>query len=387
MIPQSNASATTLAGGGAPSPPGSGSGGTTPSGDTETLESAHASGTRRRAPGPLLAPGRQILGTPYVVIRPLGRGGMGEVYEVEETGTGARCAIKLLAQDLKSRVDLAARMRREAALAARVDHPNVVRVLGEGQSEDGRPYLVMELLRGHDLREVLTRSGVLPVPRALALVAGVLDGLAAVHAAGIVHRDMKLENLHLGEGDAVKILDFGVAKGRRLPPATLPGTAIGTPRTMAPEQCAHREVDPRADLYAAGLALYELVAGRGPFDELRGQPEALRYAHCERTPPPPSTVAPQWIAPAVEAAILKALAKAPEHRFQSAAEMAATLRRLARRLAGSDPGSWVVRARLGPVLVLTLAVLVFVVGVVTGCALGPRVGGGHARPGWAAGGP
>jgi serine/threonine protein kinase len=205
----------------------------------------------------------------------------------------------------------------------------VVRLLDFGQTGDHRPYLVMELLEGYDLSELVARDGPMPVSKALVMIAEALDGLAAIHAAGIVHRDVKLENLFRCDDGTIKVVDFGVAKARWAAGSpTVPGVSLGTPRTMAPEQCALRGVDPRADVYAAGLALYELCVGRGPFDDLRDQPQALRFAHCARRPPPPSAIAPQPIPAAVEAAILRALAKSPDDRFQSAEEMAAALRRL-----------------------------------------------------------
>jgi serine/threonine protein kinase len=184
----------------------------------------------------------------------------------------------------------------------------------------------MELLTGRDLRGELRRLGVLSVPAALDLVAQALDGLEVVHRAGVIHRDLKLENLFLCADGSLKVLDFGIAERVG---SSAPGRGVvGTARCMAPEQHASGVVDARTDIYAMGLVLYELVAGRGPFDELRGRDHAMRYAHCERRPPPPSTFAPQEVPTSVEEVILKAIAKRPEQRFQSAAEMAAVLRDL-----------------------------------------------------------
>jgi serine/threonine protein kinase len=280
-----------------------------------------------------LAFGEQLAGTPYFALRRLGRGGMGDVYEVAEGSlAGPRYALKLLHARLGDRRELALRVQHEALVAARVDHPNVVRVFALGEAADGRPYLVMERLRGRDLRAVLARTGALPVARALDLAAQALDGLAAAHAVGVVHRDVKLENLFLGDDGTLKVLDFGIATlphGEASRPR--PFALVGTLLSMAPEQFVHADVDARADVYAAGLALYELVTGRGPFDELRGSPQALQFAHCERAPPAPSRLARRPIAADVEAAILRALAKAPGDRFPSARAMADTLRRLGAR--------------------------------------------------------
>lgn len=324
-------------------------------------------------PRPLSA-GDLVVGTPFLVLRRLGEGGMGEVYEVERGAGGPLCALKLLHPRHRGRADLAARMEREGRVLQRFDHPNLVRVLEAGELDDGRPYLAMERLRGRDLRQALAIAGALPATRALGIVAQALDGLAAAHAAGLVHRDIKLENLFLCEDGTVKVLDFGLAKAPLVEPAlTLPGVCFGTPRTMAPEQCALETVDLRADLYAMGLVLFELCAGRGPFDELAGLPDAMRFAHCRRTPPPPSCFTRNPLDPAIEALILRAMAKAPDDRFQSAAEMAQSIRALlagapipAFRTGRSRPRS---RRALVPALLVGLAVMLFALGVAAGRAL------------------
>jgi eukaryotic-like serine/threonine-protein kinase len=231
-----------------------------------------------------------------------------------------------------SRPGLAARIASEGRLLALVRHENLVDVLDLGLlSSDGRPYLVLELLEGHDLRAERDRMGVLSVPAALGVAAQILRGLAAIHHNGIVHRDIKLENLFLcGDGRA-KILDLGAAEpvsGREREGAR--GASLATPRTMAPEQFAGKPVDGRADLYALGLVLYELVAGRGPFDDARGV-EAVRSAHLFRTPEPPSRFAPQAIPEELDALILRALEKEPDDRFASAEAMAIEIEALSAR--------------------------------------------------------
>ena len=319
-----------------------------------------------------LAPGHRIAGTPYVALRRLGRGGMGDVYEVAEGSRGGpRYALKLLHSALCRRSDIALRFQQEATVAARVDHPSVVRVFALGETADGRPYLLMELLRGRDLRAELDHQGPLPVARALDLVAQALDGLAAAHAAGVVHRDVKLENLFLTEDGTLKVLDFGIAKITAEEASfTLPGAVVGTLRSMAPEQFTQAAVDPRADVYAAGLALYELITGRGPFDELRGLPLALQFAHCERTPPAPSRLTGHPIPAGVEAAILRALSKSPADRFQSARAMADVLRGLTSR----GPVVGALHPSRRPMRALIPAVLAAMF------ALGVAVGRAHAEP-------
>ena len=276
-----------------------------------------------------IACGEEIRGTPYVALRLIGQGGMGEVYEAEHRHLRRTCVLKVLHRCHRGRADLAARMRDEARSLAMLRHPNLVDVFDLGTTPDGRPFFVMELLRGRDLRAELLTRRVMEVRTALALIAQALEGLQFVHSAGIVHRDVKLENLFLCEDGALKLLDFGIAKVMGSAVGhTERGVAVGTPRSMAPEQCVLGQVDARADIYAAGLALFELIAGEGPFDELRGNAEALRFAHCARTPPPPSQLAPQPIDAAVDAVVLRAIAKSPADRFQSAREMSAALRAL-----------------------------------------------------------
>jgi eukaryotic-like serine/threonine-protein kinase len=275
-----------------------------------------------------------FFGTPYVAVKRLGEGGMGEVYEVEHLELGRRFAAKVLHHRHRYRIDLASRLREEARALGQIRHRNLVDVVHLAETTDERPYFVAELLRGRDLRCELARARVMAVPVALRLMAQALDGLAAAHAAGLVHCDVKAENLFLCDDGTLKVIDFGIAGLVRSSTPAAGSGVVGTTRTMAPEQWSGERIDPRTDLYAAGLVLFELVTGRGPFDELRGQPHALRYAHAERLPPRPSQVGPQAVPAAVEEAILRALAKAPRDRFQSAAEMARTLRALAN--AGSD---------------------------------------------------
>src|SRR5262249_353361 len=160
--------------------------------------------------------------------------------EAEHDDLGKHVALKILHRYHRGRTDLAERMRSEARSLAVLRHPNLVDVFDMGMTRDGRPYFAMELLRGRDLRAELSRFGVISVPTALGLVIQLLDGLSAAHAAAIVHRDIKLENLFLCDDGAVKILDFGVAKvAREGGFVTQHGRSVGTPRSMAPEQCRH----------------------------------------------------------------------------------------------------------------------------------------------------
>ncbi|MDI1481844.1 serine/threonine-protein kinase [Polyangium sp. y55x31] len=270
--------------------------------------------------------GERAPGTPWIIVRPLGKGGVGEVFEVEHALLGRRAALKALLPANAERRGLAERIADEGRILARVRHDNLVEVLDLGLlTDDGRPYLVLELLEGRDLRAELGRIGVLSVPTTLAIASQILRGLGALHRAGFVHRDLKLENLFLCDDGRAKILDLGAAEpaaGSEGPGAR--GASLGTPRTMAPEQFEGKPVDGRTDLYALGLVLYELVAGRGPFDDIKDL-DALRFAHLDRIPAPPSWFSPQPIPAALDAWILRALEKDPDDRFASAEAMAAEI--------------------------------------------------------------
>jgi serine/threonine-protein kinase len=290
-----------------------------------------------------------LAGTPYRALRLLGRGGMGEVFDAEHRALNKRVVVKLLHAQLAADPRFADRLRVEAQALAAVSSPHVVSVSDLGQTPAGRPYLVMERLEGHTLREELQSRGVIPVAEALDIVRQVLAALAAVHRLGIVHRDVKADNVFLcgptnGGTRIVKVLDFGIAKlvPSDASPSPVPaaqyateeGVLVGSPRTVSPEQARFQPVDARTDVYATGLLLCTLVAGRGPFDHARDMLELLN-AHVREVPAPPSRLAEQFVPPDVDRAVLKALAKRPEHRFHSAESFAEELARIASRLGDS----------------------------------------------------
>ncbi|WP_437279639.1 serine/threonine-protein kinase [Sorangium sp. So ce375] len=298
-------------------------------------------------------------GTPYRAVRVLGRGGMGEVVEAEHRALRKRVVVKLVRRALAHDPRFADRLQVEARALAAVSSPHVVSVLDLGQTSSGRPYFVMERLEGRTLGEELQRRGPLPVAEAIDLVRQVLAGLAAAHRVGLVHRDVKLDNVFLcapgaaapGGARVAKVLDFGVAKvldgalagaapgapsavdGPAYP--TDAGLLVGTPRTASPEQARCQPVDARADVYAVGLLMYTLVVGHGPFAHVEDALGVLR-AHVLEAPAPPSRVAGQRIPPALDRAVLKALAKRPEERFQSAEAFGEELGRIAAELAEED---------------------------------------------------
>jgi tRNA A-37 threonylcarbamoyl transferase component Bud32 len=229
--------------------------------------------------------GQLIGGTPYRVRGLIGSGGMGSVYEVEHEELGKRFVLKALRAQLVERSDLAARMKNEWRALGRLEHPNIVVVTDAGRTPEGVPYYVMERLDGETLSARLRRDGQLSLPLALRLATGILDGLAAAHAIGIVHRDIKPQNIFLPSGGGVKLLDFGVAKlkDQAAMVVTRKGVAIGTPKYMSPEQAEGKPVDGRADIYAVALVLFELLAGRGPFAHHK-DPNDLVLAHMAELP-------------------------------------------------------------------------------------------------------
>ncbi|MBN8617003.1 MAG: serine/threonine protein kinase, partial [Deltaproteobacteria bacterium] len=275
--------------------------------------------------GPALV-GRVIAGR-YRVTGILGEGGMGAVYIAEHLALGRKVAIKRLHPELTGDEKAVARFQREARAAAATGHEHIVEVLDLGYAEDGAPYLVMEYLRGTALAQMLKQEGRLPLARTANIIGQVLAALSAVHQREIVHRDLKPDNIFLtrrgGIADFVKVLDFGISKMKHEDgePTNLTrtGVTMGTPYYMSPEQARGiKKLDHRVDLYAVCVMLYECLTGRLP---LTGDNyHALLQQILRVEPLPPSTLAP-GIPPALDALILKGLAKDPMQRFSSAAEL------------------------------------------------------------------
>ena len=261
----------------------------------------------------------------------LGRGGMGDVLEVEDD-TGGRFALKAPIQDVGG-IDVTRRFAREANALRLLEHPNLVAAV-DVFTEAGRLYLVMEKVAGEPLSSALD-FGPLHPRRALVVIRQTLAGVGHAHAQGLIHRDLKPENLLLvdmGGWERVKVIDFGIVKLASDVAAafgaealTSTGVVFGTPRYMAPEQALGRLVDARADLYALGVILYELLAGRAPFEA--DDAIALLRMHAKAPPPPlrAATGDAPWCTPELVALVEGALAKAPDHRFPSAEAMTAAL--------------------------------------------------------------
>lgn len=288
---------------------------------------------------PALALLDPLAGTAYRTLAALGRGGMGDVVEAEHRALGKTVVVKMLQRDLVRRPDLVDRMRLEGQALARLEHENLVAVIDLQVTLEGRPFLVMERLRGRTLREELEARGALPAAEAMDIARQALAGLGAAHDAGLVHRDVTLANLFLceprpgGARRVVKVLDFGLAKvvssaGGRAPrplsTSTEDGVTMGTPRFFSPEQAAGSRVDARTDVYAMGIVLYTMVAGRGPFADLVAVDDLLA-AHRTLTPPKPSIHAPSPLPEGLDEVIERAMAKRPEDRFADAASFVRAL--------------------------------------------------------------
>jgi serine/threonine protein kinase len=257
----------------------------------------------------------QLLDGSYEVLRVIGEGGMGKVYEARHTRLHTkRFAVKLLHQELARQPDVVTRFQREAEAASVLTHPNVVGVYDVNTSADGRPYIVAELLQGEDLGSYLDRLGKLHTAEAVHIVRQVCHALGAAHAHGIVHRDVKPENVFLaGPTGTVKVLDFGISKVLETSDGlTKTGTVMGTPDYMAPEQARGDRVDSRADIYAVGAILYRALTGRKPFEG--NDAMAILTAVLTQEPVRPSTLEPK-IPLSLELVVQQTMAKMPNERF------------------------------------------------------------------------
>ena len=261
------------------------------------------------------------LGGRYRMGAPLAAGGMGEVWVARDPLLDRPVAVKVLGGALAGDGRAAERLRREARAAARLDHPNIARVLDLGE-HDGRPYLVMELLEGESLAGRIDRAGPMAPGEAARVVAAVADALQAAHRAGVVHRDVKPGNVFLTAEGEVKVLDFGIASAAGEADLTT-GDLLGTAAYLAPERALGRPATPAADIYSLGVVLYELLAGRRPFEG--GSDIELAMAHVNAHPEPLGLVAPS-APPFLVAACEQAMAKDPAARPRSPAAFARLLR-------------------------------------------------------------
>ncbi|MBX6366190.1 MAG: serine/threonine protein kinase, partial [Gemmatimonadetes bacterium] len=270
-----------------------------------------------------------VVGGRYRVHRRLGAGGMGTVYLAEHVRMGRRCALKVLSRALSEDAEAASRFAREAANASRVSHPNVATVYDFGETDDGLIYLAMEYVEGEPLSRLVEREGRLPAERAVGIACQIATGLAAAHRAGVVHRDLKPDNVlvAVGEdgGDLVKVIDFGIAKAAHdaEQDLTRTGFVVGTPRYMSPEQLVGEPADGRSDLYALGCILFEMLTGDAPWG---GATPAGVTRRLTEAPPHPRALDPR-IPVALDGAIVRLLAREREERYPGAEAAAAALAR------------------------------------------------------------
>jgi serine/threonine-protein kinase len=299
----------------------------------------------------------------YEVEEQIGEGGMGEIYRARDIVKDRQhVAIKVVHHDLSNDEEIAMRFHREMEATSKVRHRNAVRMLAYGSTMHGLAYLVLEYIEGELLSDVLAEEGRLPPRRAVYIARQIVSALKKAHAAGVIHRDLKPENIMICANDAVKIMDFGLARfaeGVRAANITDHGQRIGTPEYMAPEYVALLQPpDHRADLYGLGILLFEMLTGDPPF---MGTPRVVFEQHVKTVPPRPSSeepTVPEWL----DHVVSKLLEKKPDERIQSAAEVA----RLIDAQAPEDTFTSIELVSLIAMLTLVAVTLIILVGVATG---------------------
>jgi serine/threonine-protein kinase len=278
--------------------------------------------------------GGRILADRYRIRGFIGKGAMARVYLAEDERTGMPVAVKVLEDPYRSDPKVRERFQREARAASVIGHPSIVTVFETGErEEDGAPFIVMEFLMGETVGEFLRRETTMPKEIAVPALQQAASALAAAHRAGIIHRDVKPDNLFLlgepGDPYELKVVDFGLSKDASSN-LTAAGVVMGTPATMAPEQALGEGVDARTDVYALGMVAYKMLAGRQPFDD--GDDEIATLAHHVWTPPPPISKWVPTVEPALEQVVMKAIRKDPAERFATMDDLVAAFER------ASQPG-------------------------------------------------
>jgi eukaryotic-like serine/threonine-protein kinase len=319
----------------------------------------------------------RILDDRYRLGSLLGVGGMAKVYLADDRVLERQVAVKVLSPPYAQDPMFVERFRREARAAARLSHPNIVAVFDSG-SDAGEHYLVMEYVAGQSLAELLHRQGRLTPRRAAELAVEVCAALAAAHAQGLVHRDVKPANVLVDADGRVKVADFGIVKAAATATLTGTGTVLGTAAYLSPEQAQGGPVDARSDLYSLGCLLYELLCGTPPFGSgADSPPVAVATRHLHQPPEPPSARNPQVDA-GLDAVVLTALAKEPAQRYQSAVELQDALERV---LAGDAVAAGPVGSPAAALSTEPLLGLPARIGVLA-ATTGPAVRDVGRRPGW-----
>ncbi len=274
----------------------------------------------------------RLLGSRYEIGKMIGTGGMADVYLAKDKRLSRDVAVKVLRSELVRDATFVSRFRKEALSAAGLNHPGIVAVYDSGEEENSSgsrtPYIVMEYVSGQTLREIIQRGERMDLERVITITKGILEALDYSHKKGIIHRDIKPGNIMITDSGDVKVMDFGIARALD-ESATMTNTwnVVGTAQYLAPEQATGSSADARSDLYALGCVFYELVTGRPPFTG--DTPVAIAYQHVSAELPKPSTLQPS-LNKAVDDFLSVALAKNPDHRYQSAATMQKDLLKLSR---------------------------------------------------------
>jgi serine/threonine protein kinase len=266
----------------------------------------------------------------YQVLKELGRGGMGIVFQAYDKQLKEQVAIKILSPLLANDPEALERLKREVSAARRITHSNVIRIHDIAET-NGLHYVSMEFFAGTNLKEYIKRAGHLSIMEAFNIASQVCDGLQAAHAQGVIHRDLKSQNIIINAANQIKIIDFGLAHTQQMQGLTATGLIMGTPEYMAPEQVSGKKVDERADVYSLGIILYELFTGRVPFSG--NSAISIGFQQVKDSPPRPCSINPQ-IPAAVEEIILKALQKDPMMRFRSVSELKEELESVSRQQGG-----------------------------------------------------
>lgn len=273
----------------------------------------------------------------YRIVGKLGDGGMGSVYRAEQLSVGRAVALKVLHREFARDEEFVQRFHQEARLAAALNHPRLTTVFDFDQSEDGSLFIVMEYLQGTLLNEVIRRDSPLEIGRVVRLGIQIAEGIGAAHAAGVIHRDIKPQNVFVLPGDNVKLMDFGIARrndGRDVH-LTRAGTMMGTPQYMAPEQIEGRAVSEKTDIYAFGIVLYEMLSGKTPFS---APTSTATLARALSEPPPPLRGLRPDVPPLLEQVVMQALEKEPEYRQDRIADVARRLTSISGTASVIPPG-------------------------------------------------
>src|SRR6202162_1990057 len=273
------------------------------------------------SPSAPYAQGEELVGSllaeRYEILQLLGQGGMGAVYKARDTELERFVALKLIRADLASNPEILRRFKQELILAREVTHRNVIRIFDLGQAK-GFKFITMEFVEGRDLRVVIREKGKLSPDEAVRIISQVCRALESAHAAGVVHRDLKPQNIMLDAKDRVYVMDFGIAHSLETPGMTQTGALMGTPEYMSPEQAKGMKVDPRSDLFALGIIFYEMLTGISPYKAETALATLLKRT--QERPQPPAEVDPA-IPKAISDVVMKCLEIDRDHRFSSAREI------------------------------------------------------------------